>query len=131
SWRISLMSSTRLRRRYRRFALTATRYASCLLGTLCARCTGRRGGCRRRNDRLDIHRVACLHARNRGSLPTGIRRDELGYVDGVLADDHVLGHDRAREATVLDRVQNARGRTLAADVEVRTVVRLGGPHVGR
>ena len=77
-----------------------------------------------------------------GSVPTGLfwqshdagqpRRqaarvggDELGHVLGVLADDDVLRHVGAGEAAVLDRVEDAGDRPLAADVEVRATVGLG------
>ncbi len=66
-----------------------------------------------------------------GAWPAGVRRDELRHVDCVLADDDVLGHDRAREAAVLDRVQDAVDGPLAADVEVGSVVRLRRADVGR
>ncbi len=55
-------------------------------------------------DRL---RAALRHARRLRRLAPGVLGDELGDVDRVLADDDVLGHDRAGEAAVL---RSRRGR---------------------
>jgi len=57
-------------------------------------------------------------------LGTGVLGHELRDVDRLLADHDVLRHYHSREAAVLDRVEHARHRPLAADVEVRPVVEL-------
>ena len=65
--------------------------------------------------------------RRRRSLALAARvlGQERGDVVGLPADHDVLGHDRAGEAAVADRVEHAVGR-LAADVEVRAVRRARG-----
>src|SRR3954454_23935211 len=56
----------------------------------------------------------------RRALAAGVLGDECGDRLGVLPDHDVLGHDRAGEAAVADRVEDAVGR-LGAHVEVRPV----------
>ena len=80
---------------------------------------GRRGDARRGGERADRLLLARGHARDLGRLAPGVGGDEFRDVDGVLSDDHVLGHDRAREAAVLDRVQHAVDGPFTALVEVR------------
>src|SRR4029077_12103579 len=46
--------------------------------------------------------------------------DELGDFVSLVADDDVLGHDRPREAAVLDRVESVVNR-LGALVQVRSL----------
>ena len=62
-------------------------------------------------------------------LAPGVLGDELRDRDRILADDDVLRHDRAGEAAVLNRVEHARHRALAANVEVRPVRDLTAAHV--
>ncbi len=54
-----------------------------------------------------------------GLLASGVLGHELSDLVGLLADDHVLGHDPAGEAAVDDRVQDACDGSLAAHVEVQ------------
>src|SRR3954468_15576272 len=65
-----------------------------------------------------------------GSLGAGVLREELGHGLGFLPDHDVLGHDRAREAAVADRVENLVDLFLAR-VEVRAVDALAVAHLRR
>ena len=96
---------------------------------------GRSGRCRRPRasavgDRSDRDLLALDHARGSSapSRPEYLATNSATSI-ACCADHDVLRHDRAREAAVLDRVQDPRHRPLAADVEVRAVVELRRAHV--
>ena len=60
----------------------------------------------------------------RRRLTARVPRDEHRDLSGLLADDDVLRHVGAGETAVLDRVEDALDRSLAALAEVRPVDRL-------
>ena len=73
----------------------------------------------------DRELIAVLRDRPGWAPSPGIGRDELGDVDGVLADDDVLRHVGAGETAIDDRVQDpVDRRARTADVEVRAADRL-------